>query len=134
MLNVSEERKNYIQKVIVLAQNRREEEVPKNEERSQIIDKVSLLWEDPEKYRESRKSHFEIVDFMSLDLEDVKFLRTVMYMGRDNPNDDDPAALYENIYDTLQWKTKEIEVYSIVGKAPLDEYLEKGLSLLKKIK
>ncbi len=133
MLNVSEERINYIQKVIVLAQNRREE-APKNEERAQIIERVSLLWEDPEKYRESRKSHFEIVDFlMSLDLEDVKFLGTVMYMGRNDPSNNDPAALYESTYDTLQGKTKEIVVKSIVEKEPLDKYLEKGLSLLEKI-
>ena len=72
---------------------------------------------------------------MDQDFEDVKFIQTVMYTGRDEERGDTelpPSQLYNEVNRNLTWSTKKIEVGQMVGKLPLAKYLKRGLELLNR--
>ena len=57
-----------------------------------------------------------------------------MYIGRDPEEGDDllePESLYSEVFSSLRWDTKEIEIKHISQKTPLNEYLEDGMKLLR---
>ncbi|MEK4698518.1 hypothetical protein MKX47_02925 [Solibacillus sp. FSL R7-0668] len=64
----------------------------------------------------------------SLNFDDVKFVQTLMYIGRDESADEkiSAAQLYNEKFATLSWSTKEIEINMIIEKLPLDNYLKRG--------
>lgn len=69
----------------------------------------------------------------SLSFEDVKFVQTLMYIGRDESSNEDISAaqLYEEKFASLSWSSKEIEINMILEKLPLDEYLSNGKEIIK---
>jgi hypothetical protein len=72
----------------------------------------------------------------NLNFETIKIIQTIMYLGRDNEysNFQSPKARYEKLredFDKQGWATKEIEIRQMVGKIPLDEYLNKGFEILE---
>ena len=74
----------------------------------------------------------ELFDYLaSLDYEVIKFIQTVMYIGRDAScvREDGTYDYFftRQCMDQRGWnKDKEIEVYQIAEKLPLAEYLRKG--------
>ncbi|MEB9611472.1 DUF3775 domain-containing protein [Bacillus cereus] len=71
-----------------------------------------------------------------LDFETIKTLQTIMYLGRDREYDkaDTPEEIYRKergYFDSRGWNTKDIEINQMTEKAPLDQYLEAGLEILK---
>ncbi len=72
----------------------------------------------------------------SLDMENIKFIQTLMYIGRDYDGKDhkSPEAIYREQkegLDIIGWKSKSIEINQMLGKAPLAKYLRSGLRILK---
>ncbi|GKV65906.1 MULTISPECIES: DUF3775 domain-containing protein [unclassified Sporosarcina] len=82
-----------------------------------------------EEWEMSRKMYEYL---MRLSFEDVKFVQTVMYMGRDETLEDggDAVSLYNEVYSSLSWTAQDVEAEMIVEKMPLDEYLSRGLELM----
>lgn len=78
----------------------------------------------------------ELFDFLnSLDYEVVKALQVIMYIGRDSScMEDDGTYSYEKsreYFDQQGWNDdKSIEVYQMVEKVHLNEYLKKGFEKL----
>ena len=73
---------------------------------------------------------------LGLDFEIVKLVQTIMYIGRDKdyPENSTPEQIsgYNRSYlDEQGWKSKDIEVSQIVGKAPLYDYLKEGFKVLE---
>lgn len=90
--------------------------------------------EDNKLYKEKDKALTEYLD--KLDFEQIKILQTIMYLGRDQDYDsnDTPEQIYKKqreYFDNLGWNEKWMEVEKILEKAPLDQYLKKGLEILK---
>lgn len=74
---------------------------------------------------------------LSFDLEKVKDIMAVMYLGKDYYYSEEfsPHDFYKlqrkHIEDDSEWNDKEIVVYQITSKSPLDKFLERGIRLLK---
>lgn len=71
---------------------------------------------------------------INLDFEDLKFIQTVMYVGRDNKfsnNQDTSEEIYKSKFNSLSWNTQSIEAGQIAEKVPLANYLKAGLKILK---
>ncbi|MFJ6411921.1 hypothetical protein ACIQLG_03910 [Terribacillus saccharophilus] len=71
----------------------------------------------------------------NLDLEELKVIKTVMYIGRDRDYRDNESfqERYDYMWNYLNrkgWGTKELEVEILCGKTPLDDYLEEGCQIL----
>ncbi|PEJ54303.1 hypothetical protein CN676_08705 [Bacillus wiedmannii] len=71
-----------------------------------------------------------------LDFDTVKIIQTIMYLGRDKDynKEDTPEEIYRKergYFDSQGWNTQDIEINQMVEKAPLDQYLEDGLEILK---
>ena len=72
-----------------------------------------------------------------LDLEDIKLVQTVMYVGRDYNIEEDgevPSEIFKQKRAELEmsgWNSITIEANQISQKVPLPDYLDKGLSILK---
>ena len=121
--------------VIELAKKRNLEE-RKNLGEEGYSFKVSNLSDNIENVFEMSKEERELFEFMeALDLEEIKILRTVMYLGRDgdydkNKTQDEVYNDYREYMDTLGWNEKRIEIDHMVSKFPLDNYLEKGFNIL----
>lgn len=90
-----------------------------------------LKSDDNKKFREIEKKMFEYL--MSLSFDDVKFIQTVMYIGRDESFDEDISAeqLYDEKFDSLSWQSQKIESNMIIEKMPLADYLRRGIELIK---
>lgn len=99
-----------------------------------------------------------LLEFLSLqDMETIKVIQGVMYIGRDyvpetedeylkrmdenyyNPENlipepslksNDPKRLLQEQISILSWGSKEVEVGQIYEKLPLDEYLERAFVIL----
>lgn len=71
----------------------------------------------------------------SLSFDDVKFVQTLMYIGRDECADEKISAvhLYNDKFAAYAWSTKEIEINMMVEKLPLDTYLLKGKEIIGKL-
>lgn len=72
---------------------------------------------------------------MSLDLEGVTTLQTIMYLGRDKDynselTSDEIFLDYKKYIESLGVKSKKIEVKQMVEKMPLGEYLTEGYKIL----
>ncbi len=64
---------------------------------------------DSESQIEEREMGREMYEYlMQLSFEDVKFVQTVMYMGRDETLEDggDAVSLYNEVYSSLSWMRK----------------------------
>ena len=124
--------KEVLNKVYFLANERRIEEESTCVDGIKVDNLDSL---DIENLGYSKKEQ-ELFNFLnSLDLESVKIIQTIMYIGRDH--DYDKTDSYETIYeeyrkslDSNGWNDKEIEVSQIVQKVPLDIYLKDGFDIL----
>ncbi|TQR27190.1 DUF3775 domain-containing protein [Lysinibacillus sphaericus] len=90
-----------------------------------------LKSDDNKKFREIEKKMFDYL--MSLTFDDVKFIQTVMYIGRDESFDEDISAeqLYDEKFNSLSWQSQEIESNMIIEKMPLADYLRRGIELIK---
>lgn len=84
----------------------------------------------------NRKSQLEEY-LMSQDLEAIKVIETVMYIGRDTLKED-PSFSINDIYtiqrgalDISGWRNKSIEIDEITKKAPLKQYMKAGIQILK---
>jgi len=72
----------------------------------------------------------------NLSFDDVKSLRIIMYLGKDEDHNRDlkPIKIYENskkFDETLDWKTKSLEIDQILEKLLLATYLINGKNILK---
>lgn len=80
----------------------------------------------------------KLKEYMSkLTFDDIKFLQVIMYLGRDTSEEEQLKYSARELFnsqceylDRVGWTTKEGETAQIFGKMPLDEYLEKGLSII----
>ncbi len=84
-------------------------------------------------YSTARK---RLTDYLeSLSYDQVRIIQTVMYVGRDTSyemTDINPKDLYEEKFNSLTWhENKSIEISQIVQKESLDEYLIKGIEILR---
>lgn len=86
---------------------------------------------------ENPKSNSNILKgyLLKQDFETVKIISTIMYLGRDRDYDknDSPEVIYRKereFFDKDGWNDKEIEVYQVIDKGPLDIYLLNGLKIL----
>lgn len=81
------------------------------------------------------KAKEELETFMSnLSFDEVKYLQSIMYLGRDTSTEElqkfNGEILLQKQYESLSWENKDIEIRQMLGKTPLDEYLQKGLEIL----
>lgn len=72
---------------------------------------------------------------MSLDFEDIQWLQTLMYLGRDREYDESDSyeERFAKIYQDLNrsgWEDKRIEVRQMTEKGPLDIYLMNGSQIV----
>lgn len=86
---------------------------------------------------EYKKAKEELESFMhTLAFEEIKYLQTIMYLGRDTTEAEldryTGNELYQQQYNSLVWENKNVETRQMTGKMPLDEYLQKGLDILRK--
>ena len=68
-----------------------------------------------------------------LSYDDVQFVQTAMYVGRDGQsNIDDPETVYDEMFSELNWSgDKSIEIHQISEKIlKLEEYLEEAMKIL----
>lgn len=117
---------NDIQKIIDLADERREEYWSKHKDG----EAAELSWK-PEDLWYSGKE-MELLEYISsLDYEEIKTIQTIMYIGRDaSCMQEDGTYNYfktRECMDKRGWnKDKKIEAMQMVEKVPLADYLRKG--------
>ncbi|QTB29083.1 DUF3775 domain-containing protein [Lysinibacillus sphaericus] len=127
------EKVSLVKQVIELAENCRliREEMQPESEPGSMEKLFEFLESENGKKMESEEN--KLKDFlMNRSYEEVKFIQTIMYLGRD-PEDyknTSPELLYSEVFLSMSWVSKEAEVNQIVGKAPLGDYLKSGLKLL----
>lgn len=83
-----------------------------------------------------KKKEDELFNYLNeLDYNVVKIIQTIMYLGRDKEyfKEDPPELIYKKLEKDLEqsWNDKEVEVYQIFQKMPLDRYLKDGFEILK---
>ena len=70
----------------------------------------------------------------TLELENIKFVQTIMYLGRDAQySGTTENEIYESVYNSLSWTNDpEVEINQICEKiGVLREYIKNGLNILK---
>lgn len=76
----------------------------------------------------------ELISYLEgLSYDDVQFVQTAMYIGRDGQsNIDDPETVYDEMFSELNWSgDKSIEIHQISEKIlKLEEYLEEAMKIL----
>lgn len=76
----------------------------------------------------------ELISYLEgLSYDDVQFVQTAMYVGRDGKsNIDDPETVYDEMFSELNWSgDKSIEIHQISEKIlKLEEYLEEAMKIL----
>lgn len=76
----------------------------------------------------------ELISYLEgLSYDDVQFVQTAMYVGRDGQsNIDDPETVYDEMFSELNWSgDKSIEIHQISEKIlKLEEYLEEAMKIL----
>lgn len=122
--NVIEE----IKKTIELAEERRN---LKSEVTEFKVKKLDEFYSSPD-----FKARKKIVDYLeTLSYEQIQMIQTIMYIGRDTYDDEvkiSPLELYNKTFESLTWNEKKgIEISQMVEKAPLADYLRRGVKLLK---
>ncbi|MBY0221623.1 DUF3775 domain-containing protein [Sporosarcina aquimarina] len=128
---LSPKRKDALMSVISLAKERRE--VMAEEGIATLSAEAIQDYMDSEEYKKERQLNSAIYEYlMQLPIEEVKFIQTVMYIGRDESLEKNTSAeiLFNEVYTSLHWATKKIEAKQIVEKMPLDEYLSRGMELM----
>lgn len=127
-------------KVIDLARERRLDYERKHPDELEIINAKQFLEEVIEPgsdLRESLKIKGPLVEYCrTLSFEQIKILQCVMYLGRDRQYNktDSPRDIYmarRKYFDRRGWENKDIEMFQMIEKLPLDEYLEAGLKILQ---
>ncbi|MDM5229912.1 DUF3775 domain-containing protein [Lysinibacillus pakistanensis] len=75
-----------------------------------------------------------------LTFDEIKFIQTIMYLGRDTKDEErlkySNRELFESQKRYLErksWSKRELEADHIIAKTPLDEYLQKGLEIVKNL-
>ncbi|MGE8034823.1 hypothetical protein [Lysinibacillus sp. NPDC093692] len=75
-----------------------------------------------------------------LTFDEIKFIQTIMYLGRDTTDEErlkySNRELFESQKRYLErksWSKRELEADHIIAKTPLDEYLQKGLEIVKNL-
>lgn len=128
---LTEDRMLILNDLIKLAEKRNEEHVD-----------FTINTSEPETVKFLKSSEYlkpdplsdAIYDYlMELTFDDVKFVQTIMYIGRDESFDEDITAerLFAEKQRELSWSTQKIESSMIVEKMPLDDYLNKGIELIQ---
>lgn len=79
----------------------------------------------------------EIFDYcQTLEYETIKVLQTIMCIGRDKDHNHllDKNEIYERARrykdNIIGWRTKELDIYQIIEKELLHQYLRDGLAIL----
>ncbi|WP_312730217.1 hypothetical protein [Enterococcus sp.] len=76
----------------------------------------------------------ELISYLeALSYDDVQFVQTAMYVGRDGQKGiDNSENVYDEIFSELSWSSdKNIEIHQISEKIlKLEEYLEEALKIL----
>ena len=76
----------------------------------------------------------ELISYLEgLSYDDVQFVQTAMYVGRDGQSSiDDPETVYDEMFSELNWSgDKSIEIHQISEKIlKLEEYLEEAMKIL----
>lgn len=106
------------------------------EEKNSISDDSNLgtlVFLNSEEFKTTNESSNDISNYlMSLSFDDVKFISTIMYIGREDSFEEKITAerLYSERYSNINFKTKELDVVAIAEKSSLDEYLRRGIELI----
>lgn len=90
-----------------------------------------------EKSQKERENKQTLSDYLNMqEMDFIKFIQVVIHIGKTKEvgQVDVPGSIYVETmqaFDLLKgWRPKEIEIQNMIIKAPLDEYLEKGLAIL----
>lgn|SRR5699024_737242 len=72
----------------------------------------------------------------TLNFDDIKVIKVVMYLGRDKDYDKSLSTemIYNSYFDYFNnqgWASKEVEIHQLTGKYPLADYLKSGLNILE---
>lgn len=129
---VTPERNNVLMKIIALAKERRE--VTADEGVVTLSTSAIQDYYDSEENDRERQLSSALYEYLlQLQFEEVKFVQTLMYIGRDESLEEnvDAESLYKDVYASLRWDTQELEAEEIVDKMPLDEYLRRGMELME---
>ena len=101
-----------------------------------FIDKNQRIPEKTNRYFNAMNNLNEYLE--SLSFEQIKIVKTLMYLGRETTNQDrlkySGWELYKKQYNyferELNWNGKDLEILSIIGKNNLDELLSNGLKII----
>lgn len=123
--NFYEEMSPYVREVLKLLYEKEQSPSETNLSGKELLQKIAKRTEEPV---------YKYLD--SLDMEIIKFIQTVMYIGRDYSGKEEktPRMIYNEQKEELDfvgWNTKSIEINQMMGKAPLANYLREGLSKLE---
>lgn len=137
MLNITDERVAMIQETIFLAEDYSKESdkvFPRGEFMGAADDFLLGIGDNSNGALLYQKERALTAYLESLDYDDVQFIQTVMYVGREGyEKENSPSELYDSVFKSLSWSnSKSIEVSQIFSKANcLKEYLSKGMKLLQ---
>ncbi|MFQ9656996.1 MAG: hypothetical protein ACLRY2_15450 [Enterococcus sp.] len=96
-------------------------------------DFVSMIGDNEEDSSLFNKKR-ELISYLEgLSYDDVQFVQTAMYVGRDGQSSvDDPETVYDEMFSELNWSgDKSIEIHQISEKIlKLEEYLEEAMKIL----
>lgn len=123
-----------VEEVIELGRDHRETYEKYSPNSSHISEFLEMR--ESEEYKLISNKFNKLVEYLEeLDYEDVQFLQTIMYIGRDGLVEGNVSAeqLYTEKFNSLPWNTKEIEISMITEKLPLDNYLNNGKEIIKKL-
>ena len=129
------ELKDIINKIISLSSELNE--ISDSDTKSYSRNGIINLGEIPAPSYDYISKHNELSNFLyDLDYETIKQIETIMFIGREIPLDSEetPEQIYNNMRNEaneLKWSNKEGEIEYIISKAPLADYLKKGMRILK---
>lgn len=86
-------------------------------------------------YKKVKEKDDKLKDFFNkISFEDIKWIQTIMYIGRDAQDGEAiPEMLFQQYYADFEqrgWESKTIETSQITQKLPLADYLIRGRELL----
>ena len=101
-----------------------------------FIDKKQPIPEKTNRYFNATNNLNEYLE--SLSFEQIKIVKTLMYLGRETTYQDrfkySGWELYKKQYNyferELNWNSRDLEILSIIGKNNLDELLSNGLKII----
>jgi phage gp29-like protein len=133
-VQINQDLKEKISTVIELAEKRKIA-IHKNTSNKRIDGIIDLM--EYEQGEEEKKYNDMLYEYLiSLDLNEIKIIQTIMYIGRDYSEKEaegmSPDTLFEEMYNGLRFTSdKHVEIDPLMTKVPTGDYLKRGMKLLK---